>query len=124
MVGKRLGRIVAQKKRALTAMCWREVGMGKGTKRAWDSEKKVRGKNTGTHKHSNALGRGWTGRRKTQVKKSKAISENTGHSQIQQCIGERLDKVTKKAGEKKKARGEKLGRIVARKRRALTAMRW
>jgi len=32
--------------------------------------------------------------------------------------------VTKKAGEKKKKQGKKLGRIVARKRRALTAMRW
>jgi len=30
----------------------------------------------------------------------------------------------KKAGEKKKARGKKLGQIVARKRHALTVMRW
>ena len=87
-----------------------------------------------------------------------------GHSQTQQCVGERLDretkkasekkqsnkrkygaltntamcwgeadKVTKKAGEKKKREartrltamvGKKLGQIVARKRHALTAMRW
>jgi len=72
MVGERLGQIVAQKKRALTAMCWQEVGMGKGTKRAWDSEKKVRGK-------------------------------NTGNSQTQQCIGERLDRETKNASEKKQS---------------------
>jgi len=48
------------------------------------------------------------------------------------CWGE-ADKVTKKAGEKKKREartrltamvGKKLGQIVARKRHALTAMRW
>jgi len=46
--------------------------MGKGTKRARDSEKKVRGK-------------------------------NTGNSQIQQCVGERLDRETKNASEKKQS---------------------
>ena len=44
------------------------------------------------------------GMKKAQdTKKTKSKSENTGHSQIQQCIGERLDRETKKASEKKQS---------------------
>ena len=41
------------------------------------------------------------------TKKTKSESENTGHSQ--QCVGERLDRDTKKASEKNKARSENMG---------------
>ena len=54
--------------------------MGKGTKRARDSEKKVRG-------------------------------ENTGNSQTQQCVGERLDRETKNASEKKQSNKRKYGAL-------------
>ena len=79
--GEKLGRIVAQKRRALTAMRWREIVMERGMKKAWDT------------------------------KKTKSESENTGHSQIQQCVGERLDRETKKASEKKQSDKRKYGAL-------------
>ena len=73
---------------------------------------------------------GWKGARKKaqDTKKQKVRGENTGHSQTQQCVGERLDRETKRASEKKKKSerqehssltaivGERLGWTGARKK--------
>jgi len=86
--GKKLGQIVARKRHALTAMRWREIVMERGMKKARDT------------------------------KKTKSESENMGHSQIQQCVGERLDRETKKASEKKQSDKQKYGALTN------TAMCW
>jgi len=90
MVGKRLGRIVAQKKRALTAMHWREVGMGKGTKRAQDSEKKVRGENMGNSQTQQCVGERLDRETKRVSEKKKKKSERREHSSLTAIVGERL----------------------------------